>query len=120
MVLDHDVTEPEKALTEIEPLRTRLHRVSEGTSVCALGGEIDVACIARFHDAIEQAADNADTVVLDLSEVTFMGSDATSIIVTVLGIIATPMTCKLITTPVNGAVLAMLDVDKMVDCFTCR
>lgn len=49
--------------------------------VIYLAGEMDLECAHQLREAVLQAADGADQVVLDFSEVTFVDSSGTGIFV---------------------------------------
>jgi len=59
---------------------------SEGTRVLALRGELDVATIPRFTQALDTALDGtaAPRLLVDLSEVTFIDSTALMTLLSVL------------------------------------
>ena len=66
--------------SDSEPLAPQLDIRSEtpdeGTRVVALRGELDVATVSTFRDALTPAADDpsVNTLVVDLVEVTFIDS----------------------------------------------
>jgi len=61
-------------VTGTAPITTSLeHR--DGVAVLAVGGEIDMSAAPQFEKAIDDVlADDPSTLVIDLTEVTFLGS----------------------------------------------
>lgn len=68
-----DADDPEQLAPQLD---IRQEAPSEGTRVVALRGELDVATVPTFRDALTPAADDPEvhTLVVDLVEVTFIDS----------------------------------------------
>lgn len=58
-----------------------LHLEHEPGPVIYLAGEMDLECADQLRETVMQAADGAEQVVLDFSEVTFIDSSGTGIFV---------------------------------------
>ncbi|NMH96154.1 STAS domain-containing protein [Pseudonocardia acidicola] len=101
----------------LEPLSVDLERPSTSTAVCSVRGEIDLATEAAFRAGLERTAGAAPVVVVDLTEVTFIGSIAAAIIYAVLRELSDHQVVKLVTGRSGAKLFAMLGLDQVVDCF---
>ncbi|NMH96390.1 STAS domain-containing protein [Pseudonocardia acidicola] len=97
-----------------------LLELSPSAAVFTTTGGLDLATEKVFRDALEDAVGRADTIVVDLCGVTFMGSVAVPIIVNVLKGLSTKQAFKLVTGRTADMVLRMLGMNAVLDCFPCR
>ncbi|NMH91680.1 STAS domain-containing protein [Pseudonocardia bannensis] len=97
-----------------------LERPSPSTLVCTVRGEIDIATATAFRTGLERTVGTARTIVIDLGEVTFIGSIAVAIILDVLPALSDVQALKVVTRRSTAKVFEMLALTQIIDFFPDR
>ncbi|MHA6793017.1 STAS domain-containing protein [Pseudonocardia bannensis] len=103
-----------------EPLTIDLEHPSTSTIVCTVRGDIDLATETTFRAGLERTVGTAPTIVVDLGEVTFIGSIAIAIIIDVLQRLSDFQTLKVVTGRSSATVFDMIGLNETADCFPDR
>ncbi|MHA6792637.1 STAS domain-containing protein [Pseudonocardia bannensis] len=109
---------PDHAATEL--LTIDLEHLSTSATVCAIRGEIDLASEAAFRAGLERALGGTPTLVIDLCEVTFIGSIAAAIVIDVLQHQSDRQVIKVVSGQCGTKVFRMVGLSAAVDCFPNR